>query len=157
MWAASDFGIAEGLLLLVLGVASLLGILLCLAVLISMTVFVEAGIFSKLLGTGFRRALVCSLVVNAASAVVSLLLWLILGPEGGWKTAIVTHHYSRVAAYMLRSILITLSVETPVLMLMLRGEELDTKEVLRAAAVANAASYGLTFVVLLFVSLPFRG
>jgi hypothetical protein len=66
------------------------------------------------------------------------------------------HHYPRVVAYMLRSYLITLSVETPVLLLFLRDMRLPPQSILRASALANGASYGFTLVFLLLVSAAVR-
>jgi hypothetical protein len=145
MWLGSDVGLGEAL-------RPVLTAAVILPLLVISTVLIETLVIGKCLKLAAEQAFGAALVINVISGGFSLLLWFVLGPEGGWKTAILMHHYARVVGYMVRSYLITLSIETPFLLLFVRHMKLDPMAVVRASALANASSYGFTLFFLLLAS-----
>jgi hypothetical protein len=112
-----------------------------------LTVVLEAWVLSWVLRCGFWAGLAYSMLANFASGGVGAVWWL-LGGQVGWKTAVIQHHWALAAAHVVRSFLVTLAIESLVLIGVLRREP-DTKRVLKAVALANAVSYVLVFMLLI--------
>ena len=132
-----------GLLATGLAVAAFLG-------LIAATIAVEAWVLCASLGLKRDEGITYSLWANLASGLVGAVWWL-MGGEMGWKTAVLGHHWGIAGMSVVRSYLVTLAVETAVLVLLLRHYP-DTKKVLRASALANAASYVLVSVLVVLAA-----
>jgi hypothetical protein len=108
---------------------------------IGATLFIEAWILNAFLKLGYRRALAYSILANLASALLSL-LWAGMFQEGGWKIALLSHHWGILARLLVRSYVVTTAEEGMVVALLMRNRR-STGTVFAAVGVANLASYAL--------------
>jgi hypothetical protein len=110
----------------------------------------EAGVFNAILKLGYRRCLQLSLAANTASTLIGLVCGF-AGMGEGWKSAWLLigekPDYPHIAALLLRSFLVTVTVETLVLLRLLRKAR-EPGRTLQAAVAANVVSYALVAAIL---------
>jgi len=114
------------------------------------TILVEGWILTRWLSLGRAKAIGHSALMNLASGAMGAAWW-VLGGRIGWTEAL-QDEAALAVLYFTRSYLVTLSIEGAVLLALLRQRP-DTKRVLSAVVVANAASYTLLPVILAVATL----
>lgn len=124
--------------------------LLVLVPYVLITIGMEAWILGAVLSMPFLRAVGYAVAANFASGAVGAVWWLI-GGEMGWKTAVVEHRWALASMAVVRSFLVTLAIETVVLIVLLRRRR-DMEQILRGSAWANGASYVLVFLLLILAT-----
>jgi hypothetical protein len=131
----------------------MLGFLAALPIYSVATWLIEAGVLSAFFRMGYWQCVGYAAAANIVSTGVGL-LWMMSSGGGGWKIELARRQLpvDRLAVLFIRSFLVTVAVETIVVMSMLR-KEVDFRTGLKAVASANAVSYALTAGVLAMLRL----
>jgi hypothetical protein len=106
------------------------------------TWLIEAGVLNAFFRVGYWECVWYAAAANVVSTGVGL-LWLSASGGKGWKMALASGQLDRLALLLVRSFLVTVAIETMVVMLMVR-KWMDARTALKAVATANGVSYALT-------------
>ena len=108
---------------------------------------IEGALFASLLELPWWRAVRYAMVMNIVSTVTGV-IWGIYGSTPGWKTSMMSQKWGVVSPLMLKSFVVTLVLETSVLLLLLKGGR-GVGPAIGVTTLANAVTYALTLYVML--------
>ncbi|HEY3269483.1 MAG TPA: hypothetical protein VGM37_21425 [Armatimonadota bacterium] len=109
---------------------------------------VEGAVLNGFFRFGYWKCVGLAAVANVASTIVSM-IWYFSQSGGwaeqprGWKTAWIYGNLDQFALLLIRSFLVTASVEAVIIILIL-GKRMDSRRTIAAVACANAVSYALS-------------